>query len=123
VFVGVVLILPTEDERAAGHDERRYTTHDEHRQALHLRYSAGEPVYRCGGDEYLEYEQPAAVDERGNVRRARGAITSYSACGTRGQPDRQQGHAHAGGIEEIVSAFRQYRQRMSRHACHHKGSH
>src|SRR5512135_1617268 len=58
-FVAVVLILSAEDERAAGHDECGCAAHDEHRQAIHLRYPAGEPVYRCGGDEHLEHKQPA----------------------------------------------------------------
>jgi hypothetical protein len=123
VFVGLVLIVPAENERAASHHDCGYTAHDEHGQAVHLRYAMREPACRCSDDEHLQYEQPAAVDERGDARRPQGAIPPSLSGRTRGQRDRQQGHTHASGIEEIVATCCEHRQGMRRHTYRRQGAH
>jgi hypothetical protein len=80
-------------------------------------------VHRCARDEHFEDEQPPAVDERGNTRRVRAARPPRTFRRGCGQPDRQQSHTHGHGIEKIVTACREHRKGVGRHAHRHKGCH
>ena len=86
---------------------------------MYLRGTREEPLRGGAGDEHFENQQPSAVDERGNV----GWAWPCSAGGARGQADGQQCHSYPGGVQEIVAAFCQHRERVRRDAHGHQGGH
>ena len=110
MFVGLILVVvavPTEDERAASHDECGNAAHYEHRQAVHLRCAGSKPIYRRSGDEHLEYKQPPAVYERGDIWRLRGnpAACCSQDVRTAGSPARPHLHPrHRGDSRRLPRA-------------------
>ncbi len=84
---------------------------------MYFRGAREEPLGGRADDKQFEGQQPAAVDEGGNVSRA----WPGPAGGARGQADGQQRHGHPGGVQEIVAAFGQHRERVRRYADDHQG--
>ena len=68
-----------EDDGAGHHDGGRDAAGDQHRQALDAAGSGGEPLDRRGGDREIDDQQPARVDERGDVGRVRVAVRAGAA--------------------------------------------
>jgi hypothetical protein len=121
--VVVIVGAGPEDEDAYGHGQCGHAAHYQHRQAVHLGATGDEPLRGRSGHKQLQEEQPSAVEQRGEVRRGRPTGRSSTAGRTGRQADGEQRHRDPSGIEEIVAAFGEYRERVRHQADYHQADH
>ena len=104
----LAVIVPAQDQYPRRHHQRGDTARHQHGQAVHRGRTGGQPVDRHARHDEFKRQQPPGVDQRGGSGRAQ----APAACSPGREPDRQQGQARAGGVEEVVTALGQHAERM-----------
>jgi hypothetical protein len=122
-LLALAAVVPAQDEGGRRHRQGGNAAGYQHGQAIHPGRPGGEPVCRYGGDEKFEHQQPSAVDQRGEARRAQVGRPPPAARPAGRKADRQQGQARARGIEEIVTAFGEHPDGMSADTHHDQAGH
>jgi len=120
IIIIIVIVVGPENEGADGHGQRGHTAHDQHWQAVHLRRTGDEPFPGRDDHEQFQEKQPSAVEQRGEVRRGRTARRPGMTERTGRQTDGEQRYRDPGGVQEIVAAFGEHRERVCRQANDHQ---